>query len=94
MCACARNDPPEPQAPVSTFDLSTASGHLIPIEERSGDEITCGFGRRTAPEGVKTYSPAFDVTPADRIAAIVTELGIVRRPTVESIAAMLTGAKR
>jgi len=73
-------------APRSTFDLSLESGAGIPIEERSGDEITCGFGRRTAPEGVKTYSPAFDVTPARLIAGIITERGIIEHPTAEAVA--------
>ena len=67
-------------APSSTFDLSLASGAEIPIEERGSDEITMGFGKRTAPHGVKTYSPAFDVTPAALIAAIVCERGILRPP--------------
>lgn len=73
-------------APSSTFDLDLESGDRIPIEERDGEEITCGFGRRTAPEGVKTYSPAFDVTPARYIAGIVTEHGIIRSPTAKAIA--------
>jgi len=65
-------------APTSTFDMDAATGADIPIEERGSEEVTCGFGRRTAPEGVKVYSPAFDVTPADLIAAIVCEKGIAR----------------
>jgi len=73
-------------APASTFDLCLASGDAIPIEERGSEEITCGFGRRTAPEGVQTYSPAFDVTPADRITAIITERGILERPTAAAVA--------
>ena len=64
-------------APVSTFDLSLADGNGIPIEERSADEICCGFGKRTAPEGVKVYNPAFDVTPAELITGIITERGII-----------------
>ena len=67
-------------APTSTFDLTLASGDLIPIEERAAEEITMGFGRRTAPLNVKTFSPAFDVTPAELIAAIVCEKGILRPP--------------
>ncbi len=65
-------------APYSTFDRSLESGEEIPIEQRGGEEITEGFGRRTAPAGVKTYSPAFDVTPAELITAIVTDRGIVQ----------------
>jgi methylthioribose-1-phosphate isomerase len=67
-------------APTSTLDFSLATGDLIPIEERGAEEITEGFGKRTAPSGVKVYSPAFDVTPADLITAIVTEKGIVNPP--------------
>ena len=65
-------------APSSTFDLSLATGDGIPIEERGADEVTEGFGRRTAPEGVRVYSPAFDVTPARYIAAIITERGLIQ----------------
>ena len=65
-------------APYSTFDLDLACGADIPIEQRGAEEITCGFGRRTAPEHVKTYSPAFDVTPAELIRAIVTDRGIIQ----------------
>ncbi len=72
-------------APVSTFDLTLSSGDQIPIEERGSDEITHGFGRRTAPEGVKTYCPAFDVTPARYITAIITERGIIEQPDAEKV---------
>ena len=75
-------------APVSTFDLSLAEGNEIPIEERNADEICCGFGKRTAPVGVKVYNPAFDVTPAEWIAGIITERGIispVNRQNVEKM---------
>ncbi|HVS17921.1 MAG TPA: S-methyl-5-thioribose-1-phosphate isomerase, partial [Planctomycetota bacterium] len=51
-------------APLSTFDATVPDGSHIPIEERAPEEITHGFGRRTAPEGVRVYNPAFDVTPA------------------------------
>ena len=64
-------------APSSTFDFQLDSGSEIPIEERGGEEITHGFGRSTAPENAKTYSPAFDVTPAELITSIVTEKGII-----------------
>jgi len=67
-------------APASTFDLTLESGAGIPIEEREGSEITFGFGKRTAPEGVKTYCPAFDVTPAELITAIITERGVISEP--------------
>jgi len=66
--------------PLSTIDLNTPTGAEIPIEERPAEEITEGFGRRTAPRGVKVYNPAFDVTPAEYVDAIITERGIVRPP--------------
>ncbi len=79
-------------APTSTFDLSLASGDGIPIEQRDPREITHPFGRQMAPEGIQVYNPAFDVTPAELIAAIVCERGIIRPVTRERIAAMLSGA--
>jgi methylthioribose-1-phosphate isomerase len=72
-------------APHSTFDLSLASGCEIPIEERAAEEITCGFGWRTAPEGVRTYSPAFDVTPADLVVAFLTDRGIIQPVTEANV---------
>ncbi|GAN33575.1 MAG: S-methyl-5-thioribose-1-phosphate isomerase [Candidatus Brocadia sp. AMX2] len=76
-------------APVSTFDLSIKSGNDIPIEERSPEEITNGFGRKTAPEGVKVFNPAFDVTPAKNITAIITEKGVITKPSAENIQRLL-----
>lgn len=72
-------------APVSTFDLTLASGDEIPIEERPAEEITEGLGRRIAPEGIEVYNPAFDVTPAEYISAIVTERGVIHNPDRENI---------
>ncbi len=72
-------------APRSTFDLSIQDGSGIPIEQRSADEIRCGFGKTTAPEGVACWNPAFDVTPAGYIRGIVTETGIVEPVTREKI---------
>lgn len=72
-------------APTSTFDLKISSGEKIPIEERSAEEVTCGFGKLTAPEKVKVYSPAFDVTPARLITAIICEKGIAYPPFEENI---------
>ncbi|MEG0257581.1 MAG: S-methyl-5-thioribose-1-phosphate isomerase [Christensenella sp.] len=72
--------------PTSTIDMSIAHGSEIPIEERDASEITCGFGKRTAPEGVKVYNPAFDVTPNELISGIITEKGIVRPPFEKNIA--------
>jgi methylthioribose-1-phosphate isomerase len=72
-------------APQSTFDLSIAGGEQIPIEQRSAAEITSGFGRTTAPAGVQVYNPAFDVTPAELITAIITEHGIIDPVTTANI---------
>lgn len=79
-------------APVSTVDLSVADGSAIPIEERSPEEVTHIAGVRIAPEGVKVMNPAFDVTPAELVSAIITEEGIARPPYVDSLAQMV--AKR
>ncbi len=76
-------------APSSTFDLSIASGEQIPIEQRDNAEITHGFGRQTAPDEVQVYNPAFDVTPARYINALITEKGLIRPVTRESIASVL-----
>jgi methylthioribose-1-phosphate isomerase len=65
-------------APSSTFDPETASGSEIVIEQRAPEEVTEGFGRRTAPEGIRVYSPAFDVTPNDLIHYFVTDKGLLR----------------
>jgi methylthioribose-1-phosphate isomerase len=72
--------------PMSTIDLATPSGADIPIEERHEDEVTEGFGRRTAPRGVKVFNPAFDVTPHEYVTAIITEKGIIRSPYDEQLA--------
>jgi len=72
-------------APVSTFDLKIKSGKEIPIEERDGDEVRCILGKPIAPKNVKVYNPAFDVTPNELIAAIVTERGIFRKPYTKSL---------
>src|SRR6185369_13457828 len=78
LLAAAHGIPFYVAAPSSTFDLSLASGDGIPIEHRDPREITHGFGRQTAPDGVKAYNPAFDVTPARLIAAFITERGVFR----------------
>jgi methylthioribose-1-phosphate isomerase len=77
-------------APVSTFDLATASGADIPIEERAEDEITHHAGKRLAPAGVGVRNPAFDVTPHRYVAAIVCERGVARAPYTESLRALAT----
>ncbi|MDR0705144.1 MAG: S-methyl-5-thioribose-1-phosphate isomerase [Planctomycetaceae bacterium] len=73
-------------APVSTFDLTLPNGNGIPIEERDPEEICNSFGKRTAPQGVKVYNPAFDVTPAELISAIITEHGVISPVNQENIA--------
>ena len=73
-------------APMSTVDFRTASGADIPIEERGGREVTdMWFAKPTAPEGVKVFNPAFDVTPNGLVTAIVTERGVARPPYTESL---------
>ncbi|GAA0178583.1 S-methyl-5-thioribose-1-phosphate isomerase [Clostridium sediminicola] len=71
--------------PTSTIDLNTPTGKEIEIELRDENEIGNGFGRRTAPEKVKAYNPAFDVTDAKYITAIITEKGVVRAPYKENL---------
>lgn len=78
-------------APSSTFDPALAAGSAIPIEFRGDDEVTCGFGRRTAPAGVTVWSPAFDVTPAGLISGIVTDRGLISPVNEEEIRRRLSG---
>jgi methylthioribose-1-phosphate isomerase len=78
-------------APTSTFDLSIVDGIEIPIEQRKPEEITSAFGRRTAPMDVGVYNPAFDVTPAELITAIVTERGVIH-PVEEARVRAMVGA--
>lgn len=79
-------------APSSTFDMAITDGSQIPIEQRSPQEITHGFGKQTAPDGIGVYNPAFDVTPSELITAIITERGIIQSPTTESVRQHLQGA--
>ncbi|MFQ5449372.1 MAG: S-methyl-5-thioribose-1-phosphate isomerase [Nitrospinaceae bacterium] len=72
-------------APISTLDLSLASGDQIPIEERSPDEVWHINNQPIAPEGTEAAHPAFDVTPNDLVSAIITEKGIARAPYPESL---------
>lgn len=83
--AKAHNIPFYIAAPTTTFDLTIETGDEIPIEERASEEITNGFNRQTAPDNVNVYNPAFDVTPAELIEAIITEKGIIQPVTVEEI---------
>ena len=89
VLARAHNIPFYIAAPSSTFDLDLETGDSIPIEERKSEEITNGFGKQTAPDGVEVYNPAFDVTPAEYIEAIITERGVVNPVTKDGIAKML-----
>lgn len=73
-------------APTSTIDFEIVSGKEIEIEERSAEEVTHIKGVRIAPEGIKVYNPAFDVTPAENITGIITEKGIVLPPFREELA--------
>jgi methylthioribose-1-phosphate isomerase len=75
-------------APMSTVDLSTPNGRHIPIEERDAREVTHVGERQLAPAGVKVRNPAFDVTPAALIAAIITNVGVARAPYEESLAGL------
>ena len=75
-------------APWSTLDLATAHGDLIPIEQRSATEVTHSNGKQMTPHGVAIENPAFDVTPAKYVTAIITERGVLRAPYEQSIQAM------
>ena len=79
-------------APSSSFALALADGQGIPIEERDPAEVTHGFGQATAPQQVKVYNPAFDVTPAALIDAIITEQGIIQPVNQQTVAALLLGS--
>jgi methylthioribose-1-phosphate isomerase len=75
-------------APLATVDLDTPDATSIAIEERDAAEVTHVAGTRTAPRGTRARNPAFDVTPADLVSAIVTEHGIARPPYLDSLAAL------
>jgi methylthioribose-1-phosphate isomerase len=72
-------------APISTVDLACLSGREIPIEQRNGREVTHIAGKQMVPDGVAVENPAFDVTPARYVAAIITEKGVARAPYEESL---------
>ena len=76
-------------APLSTFDAAIPDGSAIPIEERGAQEVTGYRGVRSAPEGIAVRNPAFDITPAELITAIICEKGVVREPDRERLAALL-----
>jgi methylthioribose-1-phosphate isomerase len=76
-------------APTSTFDRSLQDGSAIPIESRDPDEIRAGFGRPTAPPGVRCFTPAFDVTPATLLTGLITDRGLIRPVSARGIAEIL-----
>ncbi len=78
-------------APVSTVDLSLPTGEEIPIEERDQREVTHLRDQRLAPEGVAAHNPAFDVTPANLVTAIITDRGVARPPYTESLRKLVEG---
>jgi len=78
-------------APTSTVDMSIPDGTAIPIEQRSADELLSLAGQRVAAEGASAWNPVFDVTPAELIDAIVTEKGLVERPTLAAMRALMGG---
>jgi methylthioribose-1-phosphate isomerase len=80
-------------APISTVDLETPDGRKIPIEQRNPAEVTHIAGKVITPEGVQIENPAFDVTPAKYVTAIVTEKGIARAPYRESLAQLVRGVR-
>jgi methylthioribose-1-phosphate isomerase len=75
-------------APWATLDLATAHGDLIPIEQRAATEVTHSNGKQMTPHGVAIENPAFDVTPAKYVTAIITERGVLRAPYEQSIQSM------
>jgi methylthioribose-1-phosphate isomerase len=81
-------------APLSTVDLATPEGTVIPIEERSPDEVTTVAGARMAPAGIAVRNPAFDVTPQRLITAIVTEAGVLRPPYAVTLRAAFEAEAR
>jgi methylthioribose-1-phosphate isomerase len=90
ICAQFHGVPFYVAAPTSTFDCSLESGEGIPIEERTASEVTMCGDTRIAPEGIGVFNPAFDVTPHELIAGIITEHGVLRPPYTASIKALFT----
>ena len=72
--------------PSSTIDLSIPDGSHIPVEQRSGDEVACFAGVQTGPLGVRTWNPAFDVTPHELLTAVITERGVLCPPFDQKLA--------
>ena len=76
-------------APSGTFDLETADGSAIPIEQRGAEELTAYRGQQVAPAGVAAFNPVFDITPATRVDALVSERGVIRDPDATKVRAMM-----
>jgi methylthioribose-1-phosphate isomerase len=91
VLAHAHNIPFYVAAPISTIDASLKTGAGIPIEERAAAEVTHWRGVQTAPQNMKVYNPAFDITPAKYISAIITERGILSKPYRKTIRNVLKG---
>jgi len=81
-------------APSSTFDLSIKSGDEIPIEQRAAEEVTTFANTQIAPDGINVYNPAFDVTEASLITAIITEKGVIEKPNAANISEHLNRTAR
>ena len=94
VLACAHRIPFYVAAPLSTIDVSLKTGPAIPIEERKKEEVTHFKKVQSAPDGTKVYNPAFDITPAKYITAIIMEKGILTKPYRVSITRMHKGEKR
>jgi methylthioribose-1-phosphate isomerase len=94
VLAAAHRIPFYVAAPTSTIDTALPDGSRIPIEERRPEEVTHVGGVRVAAEGVTVFAPAFDVTPASLITAIITELGTLIPPFPESIASTIASRQR
>ena len=81
-------------APISSIDFACPDGTHIPIEERAPREVTHVFDRQIAPSGVRVANPAFDVTPAELVTAIVTERGVARQPLARALARLVSAPER
>jgi len=81
-------------APISTLDLTLESGDQIPIEQRAAAEVTHVFGHAVAPEGTRVENPAFDVTPARYVSAIITERGVAQAPYEQSLRKLMLQEQR
>ena len=85
VLAKAHNIPFYVAAPISTFDINIKSGEQIPIEQRASEEVTNLYRKRIAPKNINVYNPAFDITPARLISAVITECGIIKKPDAKKI---------